>query len=291
VRQSADGYYVDVEGVRSFYLQVGQGTPVVLIHGAAPGACATLSWHLNIDPLAASGLTVYAYDQPGFGYSSDPDDDSVEFRVRHARRFLDAIGIERCALVGNSVGAYVAVRLALVDDRVERLVLTASSLLAPPGSAQADALARSHGAELRAFEPSYEAVRKMSLQTVFHSELVTHEFLETRLEMSSGKHLLARATPAEPLGDSLHKVQQPTLILWGTDDRGAAVERALPMLRQIPKAELHIFRECGHWVQWDHADRFNRLVADFLRLWSARDPGPTRLADRRRRSSSRRPPA
>jgi len=93
--------------------------------------------------------------------------------------------------------------------------------------------------------------------------------VSARLEMSAGEHLLEHrrrqaAPAARPLVEELPRLQTPTLIAWGNDDRGAAVDRGLALLQLIPRAELHVFRDCAHWVQWDQAERFNRLVADFL---------------------------
>jgi pimeloyl-ACP methyl ester carboxylesterase len=263
------GSYLDVDGIRTFYVDRGSGVPLVLVHGAAPGACTLVSWQPNLDPLAAAGFRVIAFDQPGFGLTDLPADHSLEYRVAHAKAFIDALGLERYHLVGNSVGAYVAARLALEDPRVDRLILISSSVLAPRGSAEADALAREHSAELRAFEPSLDSVRAMTMKTLFCPELVTEALVQARLEMSSGPRYQAQvarrsAAPQRPILDELPSLAPKTLILWGNNDKGAAVERSLLLFKLIPGAELHIFDQCGHWVQWDQAERFNALVADFL---------------------------
>ncbi len=72
------------------------------------------------------------------------------------------------------------------------------------------------------------------------------------------------APPPKPILEQLHNLRVKTLILWGNNDRGAAVERALPLFQLIPGAELHIFDQCAHLVQWDQAARFHRIVVDFL---------------------------
>jgi pimeloyl-ACP methyl ester carboxylesterase len=266
---TASGQYVQVDGINTFYIQAGRGEPVLLIHGAAPGACSTIHWKPNIDDLANAGFRVYAFDQPGFGHTANPEDHSLEYRVAHAGSFIEALGLDRFHVVGSSVGAYIAARLALEDGRVSRLVLVSSSTLAPRGSAESDALARRHSEELREFVPSLESVRAMTMKTLFNQELVTEELVEERFAMSSGPRLEAQlsrreAPPARPILDELAKLKSKTLILWGNNDQGAAVERALLLLQLIPNAELHVFDRCGHWVQWDQAARFNRVVADFL---------------------------
>jgi pimeloyl-ACP methyl ester carboxylesterase len=131
------GSFLDVDGIKTFFVEQGDGEAVVLIHGAAPGACAQVSWQPNLGPLAKAGFWVIAYDQPGFGLSSQPEDHSLEYRVQHARAFVDALGLTHFHLIGSSAGAYVAARLALEDPRVDRLVLVAGSALAPSDSENA----------------------------------------------------------------------------------------------------------------------------------------------------------
>ena len=127
--------YIDADGLKTFYVKAGSGFPVVLFHGAAPGASAQVNWQLNIEPLAAAGFTVYAYDQAGYGRSDNPADLSIEYRVTHAKAFVDALKLDRYHVIGNSVGGYIAARLALEDARVGRFVTTTSGTLAPKGSA------------------------------------------------------------------------------------------------------------------------------------------------------------
>jgi len=264
------GTFLDVDGIKTFFMERGDGEAVVLIHGAAPGACSQVSWQPNLDPLAKAGFWVIAYDQPGFGHSGQPEDYSLEYRVQHAKAFIDALGLTHYHLIGNSVGAYIAARLALEDPRVDRLVLISSSVLAPSGSEGAATMAREHSAALRSFEPSLESVREMTKKTLYKRELVTEELVQARFEMSSGPRYeaqLARRTapPQRPILDELPKLAPRTMILWGKNDRGAAVERALLLFDLIPGAELHVFDECGHWVQWNQAARFNQLVSAFLK--------------------------
>jgi 2-hydroxy-6-oxonona-2,4-dienedioate hydrolase len=261
--------YIEADGLETHYVKVGSGFPVVLIHGAAPGACAKLNWKLNIEPLAAAGFAVYAYDQPGFGDTDNPADHSIEFRVTHAKAFVDALKLDRFHAVGNSVGGYIAARLALEDGRCGRFVTTASGTLAPRGSEAAQALGQRHSEELREYEPSLESMRKLTMGTLFSKELVTDELVQERYAMSIGKNYDAQlqrrgVKPPRPIHDQLRHLKKKTLLLWGNNDRGVSVERGLLLFQLIADAEFHLFDRCAHWVQWDRADRFNRLVVDFL---------------------------
>ena len=117
------------------------GTPLLLIHGWPE---TKRIWWKVIEPLAAAGFAVYAFDQPGFGLTENPDDYSLDFRFAHARAFVDKMKIERYHVMGNSMGAYLAARLALEDSRVRRLVLVSSNTLAPKGSPESQAKSKRH---------------------------------------------------------------------------------------------------------------------------------------------------
>ena len=113
-------------------------------------------------------------------------------------------------------------------------------------------------------------MRTMTRKTLFRQDLVTDELVRERYEMSKGPLFEASKARAAVrgfrwLGDELHRLGNPTMILWGANDRGASVERAVLLLEALSCAELHVFNNCAHWVHWDQADRFNRLVTDFLR--------------------------
>jgi pimeloyl-ACP methyl ester carboxylesterase len=261
--------YIDVAGVKTFYIRGGSGHPIIFIHGGSPGACSLVNWKLNLGPFVAAGFSVYAYDQPGFGLSGLPSDHSMEFRVTHAKAFVAATAPDRVHVVGNSMGAYIAARLALDHAHVDRLALISSSTLAPKGSAKAAALAEAHVDELRGYEPGLEAMRAMTQKTLFQQDLVTDELVRERYEMSKGplfdaSKARAAARGFRSLGGELHRLGNPTMLLWGANDHGASVERALLLLEALSNAELHVFNKCAHWVHWDQADRFNRLVTDFL---------------------------
>src|SRR6476660_841740 len=261
--------YIQADGLKTFYVKHGSGFPVVLFHGAAPGASAQINWQLNIEPLASAGFTIYAYDQAGFGRTENPTDLSIEYRVAHAQAFVDALKLERYHVVGNSVGGYIAARLALEDTRVDKFVTTTSGTLAPKGSAESQALGQKHSEELREYVPSLENMRALTLGTLFRKDLVSDELVRARHEMSierseEAAQLRRGVKPPRPLFNELANLKTKTLLLWGAQDRGVSVERGLLLFQLIPNAEFHLFDQCAHWVQWDQTDRFNRLVTNFI---------------------------
>ena len=267
---TATGEFIDVAGLKTHYIHRGTGMPIVVIHGGSPGACALVNWGSNIEPLAAMGFSVYAYDQPGYGFTDIPDDHTFEYRVQHAKAFVAALGLDRYHVMGNSAGSYIAARIALEDPKVEKLVLASSGTLSPEGSEAAKELSRVHAEAISAYEPGLENMRKLSLGTIYHPELVTDEFVKLRYEMSIGEHFEAaearrKAGRPRPIFDELPNMKPKTMILWGMHDGGAAPERGLLLLERMPGAELHVFSNSAHWVQRDEADRFHEIVGGFLK--------------------------
>jgi len=247
----------------------GVGTPVIVIHGGAPGACAMVNWSSNIGDLGDTGLDVIAFDQPGYGRTANPADYSMDYRIEHAKAFIDALGLTQFHVMGNSQGAYLAARIALDDPRVQRLVLVSSGTLAPPGSAEAQAISREHSRALGAYEPGLENMRKLSMGTLYNKELVTDAFVQLRYEMSIGRLHEAsierrKAPRPEPIFGELGNMRPPTMLLSGLHDAGVTVERTMSLFQLFPHAELHVFSDAAHWVQWDQAERFNALVSAFL---------------------------
>jgi pimeloyl-ACP methyl ester carboxylesterase len=264
------GNYVEIDGLNTFYIKTGTGTPIVVIHGGSPGACARVNWGKNLDYLASLGYTVYAFDQPGYGRTDNPEDFSLEYRVKHAQAFVEAMGLDSFILMGNSQGSYIVARIALeTPEKVQKIVLVSSGTLAPRGDAASEAVSREHAERLASYAPSLENMRALTMQTLLHHENVTEELVRERYEMSIGKNREAdakrRGTPApRPVYEDLKKLDVPVLLLWGAQDSGVTLDRSLLLFNAIPGAELHIFDRCGHWVQWDQAERFNTIVRDFL---------------------------
>jgi 2-hydroxymuconate-semialdehyde hydrolase len=264
------GKSIEAGGVGTNYHEAGQGTPVVLIHGSGPGVSAWGNWRLTI-PYLAERLHVYAYDQVGFGYSALPSTHQygLERWRQHLLDFMAAVGLERAHLVGNSMGAAVAVAVAVTHpEKVDRLVLmgaTGVSFPLPPALDQ-----------LWGYTPS-EANMRAILPLMLHDQaLITDELVELRYRASvrpGMQEAFARMFPAPRQAGvddlaayevRLSEITVPTLIVHGREDQVVPPANAQQLFEAIPDAQLHLFGRCGHWTQIEHRDRFNRLVRDFL---------------------------
>ncbi|MBO0873169.1 MAG: alpha/beta fold hydrolase [Pseudonocardia sp.] len=266
-------------GVRMHYHEAGaeHATSVVLLHGGGPGASAWSNFGRNVAVFAGS-LRTLAVDQPGFGGSDGPIED-VQYFTQSADALaglLDAVGLERVHLVGNSLGGGTAVRFALRHpDRAGRLVLMA------PGGLSLNVFAPDPTEGIKRLYqfaappgPSREKLASFLRTLVHDTTLVTDELVEERFAAAADPAALksmaamGRAFAAAPeegmLWREAHRLRQRVLLVWGREDRVNPLDGALAALKLIRRAQLHVFGGCGHWAQLERFDEFNRLVLDFL---------------------------
>jgi len=260
---------------RLHYHEAGEGEAFVLLHGSGPGVSGWSNFRGNF-PVFASRFRTVILDMPGFGLSERPAFDRAYPRVAAdaVARLLDALGIERAHLLGNSMGGYVALEFALAyPDRVNRLVGMgpgglAVNVLGPDPSEGARRL----GEFMMA--PSKEGMERWVDTMVSNKAVVDDALIEERFANAQVPGALESAIAIfpslgqhpepVPLWARLKGVKAPTLITWGRDDRMLPVEGGLMGFRQLPNAELHIFSKCGHWAQVERKDEFERLVIEFL---------------------------
>jgi 4,5:9,10-diseco-3-hydroxy-5,9,17-trioxoandrosta-1(10),2-diene-4-oate hydrolase len=264
---------------RLHYHEAGSGEPVVMLHGGGPGASAWTNFGRNLPVFARRHRTLLV-DQPGFGHSDKPKitDQFFTFSADALARLLDVLGLERVALVGNSLGGGTAVRFALRHpDRAGRLVLMAPgglnlSVFSPDpteGISKLYAFAAPPG-------PSKQKLAEFLRALVHDRALVTDELVEERFAVASAPDSLramasmgASFTRPETAEDGMlwreaHRLRQRVLLIWGREDRVNPLDGALVALKVIRRAQLHVFGGCGHWAQLEKFDEFNRLVLDFL---------------------------
>jgi pimeloyl-ACP methyl ester carboxylesterase len=267
------GSYVDAGGIKTNYLEAGAGPPVVLVHGSGPGVTAYANWRLTIPDLAPH-FRVLAPDMAGFGFSDKPDVVANMARwVGQLTGFLDALGIERASVVGNSFGGGIGIRLAVDHpDRVDRLVLMGSVGISFPITEGLD--------HVWGYQPSLENMRRILDYFAYSRELVNDELAEVRYRAALApgvqeafsamfpaprqRWVEAMATPE----DKIHAIRHETLIIHGREDKVIPLDNAYRLLELIERSELHVFGRCGHWSQIEWAADFNALLVRFL----SRDP-------------------
>ena len=272
------GCSIDAAGIQTNYHDIGEGFPVLMIHGSGPGVSARANWRL-VMPELAKRARVIAPDMAGFGFSARPDgyDYTMDNWVSQAVGLLDALGIERTDLVGNSFGGALALALTIRHpERVRRLVLMGSVGVPFEISVGLDAV--------WGYTPSFENMRAIMDLFAWDRSLVNDELAKLRFEASirpgfqesfsamfpapRQRWVDAMASPEA----AIRAIPHETLIIHGRDDHIIPLETSLTLSQWISRSQLHVFGRCGHWTQIEHSARFARLVGDFLAEASPEEP-------------------
>jgi pimeloyl-ACP methyl ester carboxylesterase len=266
--------YIEVDGLKICYFEEGSGPTVIFLHGASLGSSAR-AFERNLPAIGAAGFRAIAYDQPGFGLSDNPTDYTTSYRTNFIVKFMDAIGVERAALLGHSQAAGMAVRVALQHPtRVSHLLVVGGGTVLPPLLEKGGAGGAAEGQEGTSATPTLEDMRKILDTNFFNKALITTDVLEKRLEMSTGKNLEAfieRSKAREPQGSSpplyqrLKEISVPLLLLYGRQDRGSAAERCALLKEQQPSLRIELIDNAAHLVMWEQAEKFNQSAIRFLR--------------------------
>ena len=264
---------IQVDGLKTCYLEEGSGPPVVFLHGASLGSSAR-AFERNLPAFAAAGFRAIAYDQPGFGLTDNPTDYSTSYRTQFIVKFLDAIDANRATLVGHSQAAGMAVRVALQHPaRLSHLLVVSGGGVLPPLPGKTGG-GPAEGQEGTSATPTLEDMRNIMNNNFFNKALITTELLEQRLKMSLGKNFdafSARSKSREPQGGGvplyqrLKEISVPLLLLYGKQDRGSAAERAALLKEQEPSLRIELIDNAAHLVIWEAADKFNEAALRFLK--------------------------
>jgi len=255
-------------GLKLHYLDVGEGPVVVWLHGSGPGASGHSNFKGNYPVFSEAGFRNIILDLPGFGRSDKPDDIKydLDFFVSSVNAFLKKTGIERCTLLGNSLGGAIALGQTLAHpETVERLIL-----MAPGGVEERETYFEMEGI-IRMVETfaagkmgMEEMQHVMSLQ-VYNPELLDNEILCERVAVVPSQPENLFTTMMVPnMTERLQEIQIPIFGFWGTEDKFNPHSGSMKILHNAPDARMILLNRCGHWVQVEYPDLFNRSCIDFL---------------------------
>ena len=264
------GRSIEIDGIRTNYHDLGEGHPVLMIHGSGPGVSGFVNWRLAMPELARH-CRVIAPDMLGFGYSDRAADGvySAARWVDQAVGLMDALGVEQTDIVGNSFGGALALMLAIQHPgRVRRLVLMGAAGVEFELTPGLDAV--------WGYEPSMDNMRRIMDIFAFDSTRITEDIVRSRYQASiqpGAQEAFSAMFPAPrqrwvhalaSAEEAIQAIPHETLIVHGREDRVIPVSNSLRLCALIPRAQLHVYGHCGHWTQIEHAGRFARLVRDFL---------------------------
>jgi 4,5:9,10-diseco-3-hydroxy-5,9,17-trioxoandrosta-1(10),2-diene-4-oate hydrolase len=256
----------------------GDADTVVLLHGGGPGASAWSNFGRNM-PVIAKRFRAVMMDLPGYGQTAARPATGHFFTVAAdvLAGLLDHLGVEKVHLIGNSLGGGSAVRFALrYPDRTGRLVLMG------PGGLTLNVLAPdpTEGVK-RLIEfaappgPSRDKMAAFLRIMVHDQRLITDELIDERYAAASrpaalkGMAAMGASFFGEHAEDGMlwreaHRLRHHVLLIWGREDRVNPLDGALVALKQLRRAQLHVFGGCGHWAQLEKFDEFNELSLRFL---------------------------
>src|SRR6201996_156464 len=262
-----------VAGVGTRYWQAGSsGGDVVLLHGTG-GHLEAFARNLRA---LADRYRTWALDMPGHGWSDLAEHDlEIDDYVAHLLAFLDEAGIGQAALVGVSLGGWVASRFAVLHpDRVSALVLVTT------GGSQADrkVMTTIRSTTSAAVDQLGWASVRARLEYLVHDPAtIPDDLVATRLAIygrdgmsENMRHVLAlqdqqiRQRNIIPAADYA-RIAAPTLVLWTEHDPTAPVAEGRRIASLIGGSEFVVFDDCAHWPQFERPEEFNRLVLDFLK--------------------------
>ena len=285
----APGKFLQTDGYSTHYIEKGEGRPIILVHGFFYDS---YMWVRNIDALAEH-FKVYAIDLWGFGYSSRmPAKHGYPIYADQLTKFMDAVGIDRASLVGQSMGGGVCIHFTAQNrHRVNKLILvSATGLPSPMPTMGRIALLPKVGEFLMGLR--CDLPRKMMLRSVwfYDKALVTDDYFEkvTRFHKIGGttdiglRLMRDHASLGNLLEDivSLGRMRVPALLVWGQQDRAVPPELGQQMHAILRGSRLEVIEDAGHCPQYEHSDLFNELVLNFLLLGQ---PSRPRVEGRRRR--------
>ncbi|WP_228001114.1 alpha/beta fold hydrolase [Nocardia australiensis] len=262
------------------YHEAGTGPPLILLHGSGIGVNGWRNFRGNLG-VFAEHFHCYVLEFPGFGVSDPVGGHPVLSAGSAVLRFMDALGIESAALVGNSMGGVVGANIAMKHPaRVEKLVTIGGigEGVFSPSPSEGTRLLQEF-----ADGPSREKLVRWLNCMIHNPKLLTEDLIEERwqaavdpaaqqtLKMMYGSEAFARqqqflaTSDTPPYWSTMHTITCPTLLAWGGDDRQCPPDMALMPMRLIPNAELHVFPKCGHWVMFEAKAAFERVTLEFLR--------------------------
>ena len=270
--------FIDVGGNQIAYVETGQGDPLVFIHGFGGSIW---NWEYQFTGLSGSHRVIIL-DLLGSGMSAKPDIPySPKRLVEFFEQFLDSLKLQRATLVGNSMGAGLALAMALTSPkRVSALVLISGF----PSDPQESVVSPYYQEFLTRRPPLWLAkfgnwmagrwATKTLLQEIIHDHaLITPLVIERSYQNRHRSDFLPPLFSLidhidqwkEEFGPRLNTIRHPTLILWGADDRVFPPDVGQQLQATIPGSKFHLIANAGHIPQWEQPSQVNALITEFLK--------------------------
>lgn len=266
----AESRFVECGGLRTHYYAAGSGSPVVLLHGGGAGADGWGNWRVTL-PEFARHHQVLAVDMVGFGFTAQPDLGayvySQQSRVDHIIALLEALDLRAAAIVGNSMGGFTAMGVAVErPDLVGRLVLMGSAGIRAPIS---DSLKSILNYDFTV--PGMERIVRALTNPDFVPEPALIEYrhrLSIRPETKAAYSAIMQWQRDQGgffyEEDYIRRIRQKTLVVNGKNDQVVPLSSGFRLVELIENAWGYFLPRCGHWAMMERPADFTRTTLGFL---------------------------
>lgn len=274
---AGNGKFVTTGSFRTHYIEEGAGDPVLLLHGGGAGADSFSNWSRCL-PLFAKRKRTIAADLVGFGHSDAPDPAdfaySQETRNDQIIAFIEALGLERVSIVGNSMGGATAMGVAMRrPDLVQNLVLMgAAGLRTDPGSR---AMGNLHG-----YDFTVDGMRRVIAALANPGFVATEEQVQYRYELSIRPATRAAYTAILDFSrkyglvypeEDIARIKTRTLVVNGKEDQVTPIAHAYRFLELLENSTGYLIPNCRHWAMLEYPEMFSSVALDFLDGYTADD--------------------
>ncbi len=236
------------------YVEEGQGDPIILLHGLF-GAMSNFS---HLVDFFKQTHTVIVPMLPL--YDLDIFHTTVGGLASHVHKFIEEKGYTNFHLLGNSLGGHVGLVHTLKHpEKVRSLILTGSSGLYEHG--MGDTYPK---------RGDYDYIKNKTELTFYDPAMASKELVDEVYEIVNSRIkaikiiALAKSAIRNNIGNELHKIKMPTLLIWGNQDNITPPFVADEFKKLIPHAELHFIDKCGHAPMMEVPDEFNQIMLNFL---------------------------
>lgn len=264
--------YVDAGGIRTRYIEAGDANApcLILLHGTGGHAEAFLR---NIGPYSAH-LRAIAVDYLGHGWTDySPGGYEIPDYIAHLLDFMDAMGIKKAHLAGESMGGWIAAAFAIAyPDRVGKLILNTMGGATMIPTVMATVIEKT----MAAVNAPRQNTRMRLEWLMADPAVVTDDLVACRERIYEKPGFAAEMRKIlclqeeEPrrrnlmTQDNMSKIKSPTLVVWTTKDPTAPPQVGQKIAGWVPHSKFVVMDGCGHWPQYEDPDTYNKITLDFL---------------------------
>ena len=237
------------------YFEAGEGTPIIVLHGLM-GGLSNFDGVANFFP--AKGYKVVIPELPI--YTQNILKTNVKAFSKYVKDFITFKGYDKVILLGNSLGGHIGLyHTKMYPEKIAGLVITGSSGLYE--SAMGDSYPK---------RGDYEYIRKKAEDVFYDPKIATPEIIDDVYNTVNDRIKLiktltiAKSAIRHNMAKDLPKMNTPTCIIWGKNDKVTPPEVALEFDKLLPNSDLYWIDKCGHAAMMEHPDEFNRLLLEWL---------------------------